>query len=57
MEAKHYFWISTAAAVVTICLKTLAWWMTGSMGLKQPKSSRPNFNRNLRKLCKTLDGQ
>lgn len=33
MEAKHYFWISTAAAVVTICLKTLAWWMTGSMGL------------------------
>ncbi|MDO8294070.1 MAG: cation diffusion facilitator family transporter [Gallionella sp.] len=33
MEAKHYFWISTAAAVATICLKTLAWWLTGSMGL------------------------
>jgi len=33
MEARHYFWISTAAAVATITLKTLAWWFTGSIGL------------------------
>jgi divalent metal cation (Fe/Co/Zn/Cd) transporter len=33
MEPRHYFWLSTIAAVATICLKTLAWWMTGSMGL------------------------
>ncbi|BAL26587.1 cation diffusion facilitator family transporter [Azoarcus sp. KH32C] len=33
MEPRHYFWLSTAAAVVTIVLKTLAWWLTGSMGL------------------------
>ena len=33
MQPRHYFWISTVAAVATICLKTLAWWMTGSMGL------------------------
>lgn len=33
MEPRHYFWLSTTAAVATICLKTLAWWMTGSMGL------------------------
>lgn len=33
MEPRHYFWLSTAAAVATICLKTLAWWVTGSMGL------------------------
>lgn len=33
MEARHYFWLSTAAAVATITLKTLAWWLTGSMGL------------------------
>ena len=33
MQAKHYFWLSTAAAVATICLKTLAWKLTGSMGL------------------------
>jgi len=33
MKAHHYFWLSSAAAVVTIVLKTLAWWMTGSMGL------------------------
>src|SRR5690348_11523820 len=32
MEAKYCFWPSTAAAVATtICLKTLAWKMTGSM--------------------------
>lgn len=33
MEARHYFWLSTVAAIATICLKTLAWSMTGSMGL------------------------
>lgn len=33
MQARHYFWLSTAAAVTTICLKYLAWSMTGSMGL------------------------
>lgn len=33
MEARHYFWMSTAAAVATITLKTIAWWLTGSMGL------------------------
>lgn len=33
LKAYHYFWISTAAAVVTICLKMLAWRLTGSMGL------------------------
>ena len=33
MKAHHYFWLSSAAAVVTIVLKTLAWWLTGSMGL------------------------
>ncbi len=33
MEARHYFWMSTAAAVVTIVLKTFAWWMTDSIGL------------------------
>lgn len=33
MQAKHYFWLSTAAALATITLKGLAWQMTGSMGL------------------------
>lgn len=33
MEARHYFWLSTAAAVATIAMKTMAWWLTGSMGL------------------------
>lgn len=33
LKAHHYFWISTAAAVVTIALKMLAWRLTGSMGL------------------------
>ncbi len=33
MEARHYFWLSTAAAIFTIAFKTLAWWFTGSMGL------------------------
>ncbi|TCS32608.1 cation diffusion facilitator family transporter [Paucimonas lemoignei] len=33
MEVRHYFWLSTAAAVLTITLKTIAWWLTGSVGL------------------------
>lgn len=33
MEVRHYFWLSTAAAVLTIALKSIAWWLTGSMGL------------------------
>ena len=33
MQAKHYFWLSTAAALATIALKMLAWKMTGSIGL------------------------
>lgn len=28
-----YAWLSIAAALVTIALKTLAWWLTGSVGL------------------------
>jgi cation diffusion facilitator family transporter len=33
MEVRHYFWLSTAAAILTIALKTIAWQLTGSMGL------------------------
>lgn len=33
MEARHYFWLSTVAAVFTIALKTIAWWLTDSVGL------------------------
>ena len=33
MTPRHYFQISTAAAVATITLKALAWWLTGSIGL------------------------
>jgi cation diffusion facilitator family transporter len=33
MLPHHYFWLSTFAAFLTIGLKTLAWWLTGSMGL------------------------
>lgn len=33
MEVRHYFWLSTAAAILTITLKTIAWWLTGSIGL------------------------
>jgi cation diffusion facilitator family transporter len=33
LEPRHYFWMSTATAIVTIILKTTAWWITGSMGL------------------------
>ena len=30
---KRYAWLSIAAALTTILLKTLAWWLTGSVGL------------------------
>lgn len=30
---ERYAWLSVAAAIVTIALKTLAWWLTGSVGL------------------------
>ena len=30
---EKYAWLSIAAALATICLKTLAWWLTGSVGL------------------------
>lgn len=30
---KRYVWLSIAAAVSTIALKTAAWWLTGSVGL------------------------
>lgn len=33
MQLHHYLWLSTAAAVATILLKTGAWWVTGSIGL------------------------
>jgi cation diffusion facilitator family transporter len=31
--AHHWMWLSIAAALVTMGLKTLAWWLTGSVGL------------------------
>jgi len=30
---EHYAWLSVAAALATIAIKTLAWWVTGSVGL------------------------
>jgi cation diffusion facilitator family transporter len=33
MGLERYAWLSVAAAVATITLKTLAWWLTGSVGL------------------------
>lgn len=33
LERHHFAWLSIAAAVATIGLKTLAWWLTGSVGL------------------------
>lgn len=33
MDRHHFAWLSIAAAVFTIALKTLAWWVTGSVGL------------------------
>jgi cation diffusion facilitator family transporter len=33
MGLERYAWLSVAAAIATITLKTLAWWLTGSVGL------------------------
>lgn len=33
LERHHFAWLSIAAALATIALKTLAWWITGSVGL------------------------
>jgi cation diffusion facilitator family transporter len=33
MALERYAWLSIAAALATITLKTLAWWLTGSVGL------------------------
>src|SRR3954464_1258452 len=30
---ERFAWLSVAAAVATIALKTVAWWLTGSVGL------------------------
>src|SRR6185503_15064018 len=30
---ERFAWLSVAAAIATIALKTLAWWLTGSVGL------------------------
>src|SRR5512135_3469509 len=32
-DLKRYAWLSIAAAVATILLKGIAWWLTGSVGL------------------------
>jgi cation diffusion facilitator family transporter len=33
IKLERYAWLSVAAALATISLKTLAWWLTGSVGL------------------------
>ncbi len=33
MQLERYAWLSVAAAIATISLKALAWWVTGSVGL------------------------
>ena len=33
MNLERFAWLSVAAALATIALKTLAWWVTGSVGL------------------------
>lgn len=33
LERHHFAWLSIAAAVLTITLKAVAWWLTGSVGL------------------------
>lgn len=33
MPLERYAWLSVGAALATIALKTLAWWLTGSVGL------------------------
>jgi len=32
-DRHHFAWLSIAAAIITISLKTVAWWLTGSVGL------------------------
>src|SRR5512147_616473 len=32
-QLKRYAWLSIAAAIATILLKGIAWWLTGSVGL------------------------
>ncbi|HET7832966.1 MAG TPA: cation diffusion facilitator family transporter [Gallionella sp.] len=32
-DRHHFAWLSIVTAVITICLKTWAWWLTGSVGL------------------------
>lgn len=32
-EQHHFAWLSIGAAIATIVLKTVAWWLTGSVGL------------------------
>src|SRR6478609_1877664 len=33
MELERFAWLSVGAALATIAIKTLAWWLTGSVGL------------------------
>src|SRR6478672_3533505 len=33
MELERFAWLSVAAALATIALKTVAWWLTDSVGL------------------------
>jgi cation diffusion facilitator family transporter len=33
MDRHHFAWLSIATAIATIALKTVAWWITGSVGL------------------------
>ena len=33
LDRRHFAWLSIAAAIVTISLKTFAWWITGSVSL------------------------
>ena len=33
LDRRHFAWLSIAAAIVTIALKTFAWWITGSVSL------------------------
>ena len=38
---ERYAWLSVAAALATIALKTLAWWLTGSLGLAPTANLNP----------------
>jgi cation diffusion facilitator family transporter len=33
LDRRHFAWLSIAAAIATIALKTLAWWITGSVSM------------------------